>query len=134
MARHQLSVCRQSQRSRASAMPPLTPFAKAPLPTINPISDQEERHEPRFPRKFEVRYRELSVNSESLYSCFSGEIANMSSGGMCLSTNRPLTPYSCIRCEVTLPSSPVGVPSLLQVRWVREVEEGVYQSGLLYLM
>lgn len=133
MPRHQLAVCRNSQRPRTSAVRALNTVAKTPPPTFNPIPE-EERHEPRFARQFELRYRELCVNSESLYACFTGQISNLSSGGMCICTDRPLTPYSSIRCEVTLPDSPVGIPSLLQVRWVREVQEGVYQSGLLYLM
>ena len=133
MAQHPFSVCRNT-RSRVAAIPPLAAFSKNPPLSLEEIPEQEERHEPRFPKKFEVRYRELTVSSDSLYASFQGAIANMSTGGLCLTTDRPLTPYSTIRCEITLPGSPVGVPCLLQVRWVREVQQGVFLSGLLYLM
>jgi PilZ domain len=135
MAHTPLPACRHMQRSRAvSEVSPLAAFSKNSSPALSSLPEQEERHEERFPRQFEVRYRELTVTSDSLYAVFQGQIANMSTGGMCLATDRPLTPYATIRCEITLPGSPVGVPCLLQVRWVREVQQGVYMSGLLYLM
>jgi hypothetical protein len=135
MAHTPLPACRHMQRSRViTEVPPLAAFSKNPSSVLNSVPEQEERHEPRYPRQLDVRYRELTVTSDSLYAVFQARIANMSTGGMCLTTDRPLTPFSTIRGEITLPGSPVGVPCLLQVRWVREVQQGVYLSGLLYLM
>jgi len=65
------------------------------------------------------------------HSDIRGEIADIGSGGLCLVTTERTEPTTAMRCEIFAPHVPVGIPTLLQVRWVHENTGGrMYTLGL----
>ncbi len=65
-----------------------------------------------------------------------GRIQNISAGGICLITSRPIEKFSVLRCEITIGDVPLKIATLMQVRWTRKQNmhpEG-YLSGLEFLL
>lgn len=94
----------------------------------------EERHASRFECQLAVQMRELTPTTNHLITVMGGVVTDMSDGGMCVRTTRPLTSYSSVRCEITLPNSSISVPTLMQVRWVRQTGKAIFDCGLAYLV
>lgn len=72
-----------------------------------------------------------------------GEVPNIGVGGLCLLTNDIAEVTEPLRCEIRTPDMPVGIPTLLQVRWVHKLslhellslDEGrTYLLGLQFLL
>jgi hypothetical protein len=65
-----------------------------------------------------------------------GRIHNISEGGICLITARPIEKFSVLRCEITVGEVPLRVATLMQVRWTRkqEMEPEGFLSGLEFLL
>ena len=64
-----------------------------------------------------------------------GEISDIGSGGLCLVTTEKTEPAAAMRCEIFAPHVPVGIPTLLQVRWVQENPGGrMYTLGLQFVV
>ena len=66
----------------------------------------------------------------------SGEVADISEGGLCLLTDDDTAEVSDpIRCIIQVPHIPAGIPTLLQVRWARKDGLGPTQRvGLQFLV
>ncbi len=128
------SSCRQSQISSPSVSDiiPATPRTKRV--EVPSASIKDERHQSRFECQLAVQMRELTPTTNSLITMMGGVVTDMSDGGMCIRTTRPLTSYSSVRCEITLPNSSISVPTLMQVRWVRQTGTRMYDCGLAYLV
>ncbi len=128
-----------SCRRRRTSAPSGRHLAQASAPQIKNtiiVSTKavEDRHEPRYSSQLEIHLSELTPTNETLVALTPGSVANLSRHGLCVNTPRPLTPCSCVRCEISLPGTPVQLPTLMQVRWVKEIAESVYQCGLSYLL
>jgi hypothetical protein len=42
---------------------------------------------------------------------------------------------SPLRCEILVPDIPIGIPTLLQIRWVRRIGDGrTHELGLQFLV
>lgn len=98
---------------------------------------RQERHGARHVFTTAFRGREISAVGRPRRSrgIIRGEIQNISSGGLCLLTSRPIKESCTIRGEIILPGIPVGVPSLMQVRWVEQAAKGSrYKVGLQFLI
>jgi hypothetical protein len=64
-----------------------------------------------------------------------GEISDIGGGGLCLVTSEKTEPAMAMRCEIFAPHVPVGIPTLLQVRWVHENAGGrMYTLGLQFVV
>jgi hypothetical protein len=65
----------------------------------------------------------------------SGEIPDISAGGLSLLTDDRVEVADALRCEIRAPSLPIGVPTLLNVRWTRP-DDGpyTYRLGLQFLV
>ncbi len=65
-----------------------------------------------------------------------GRIYNISEGGICLITSRPIERFSVLRCEITVGEVPLRVATLMQVRWTRkqDIEPERFLSGLEFLL
>ena len=64
-----------------------------------------------------------------------GEISDIGGGGLCLVTSEKTEPSMAMRCEIFAPHVPVGIPTLLQVRWVQESGAGrMYTLGLQFVV
>ena len=65
----------------------------------------------------------------------SGEVADISEGGLCLVTGDTAEVSDPIRCVIHVPHIPAGIPTLLQVRWARRDGLGpTYRVGLQFLV
>ena len=81
-----------------------------------------------------VRVKELNCDSDFAALAVSGQIVNMSAGGMCIASNVPLIPSATVVCEIELPGIGVSVPTLAQVIWVESTEDENYFWGLRYVV
>jgi hypothetical protein len=64
-----------------------------------------------------------------------GRIQDFSEGGLSVIADRKLNQFEVIRGEIMLPNMSIGVPSLLQVRWVRPTtKKSHYRAGLQFLL
>jgi hypothetical protein len=64
-----------------------------------------------------------------------GVVTDISSGGLCLLTGDEADVSGPVRCEIVIPQFAVGIPTLLQVRWMRR--DNVHQTnrmGLQFLV
>jgi hypothetical protein len=75
----------------------------------------------------------------------SGTVSNVSTGGLCIAAAdesghqdgfyAEIEASSPVRCEIVISDLPVGIPTLLQVRWARPVDGGkLYELGLQFLV
>jgi PilZ domain-containing protein len=65
----------------------------------------------------------------------SGEVADIGAGGLCLLTNDRAEVSDPVLCEVRSPHMPVGIPTLMQVRWAVQNGTGhTYRLGLQFLV
>jgi hypothetical protein len=65
-----------------------------------------------------------------------GRVQNVSKGGICLLSHQPIPHSALLRCEVVVAEVPVGIPTLMQVRWTRKqnLQTESYLSGLQFLL
>jgi hypothetical protein len=73
--------------------------------------------------------------AEESHSQFLGETENVGRGGVCVVSDTPVPENSVLRCEVGLPGTSVGVPTLMQVRWVSKAADSRhFRVGLQFLL
>jgi hypothetical protein len=64
-----------------------------------------------------------------------GDTENIARGGLCVISDSPIPSNSVLRCEVVVPGSSVGVPTLMQVRWAEKtVDDRRFRIGLQFLL
>jgi hypothetical protein len=64
-----------------------------------------------------------------------GQVSDIGGGGICLLTRDKAEPAVAVRCEIFAPQIPVGIPTLLQVRWIHEHGDGLtFRLGLQFLV
>jgi hypothetical protein len=102
---------------------------------------QERRLHRRYPVAWGLKGKLLTAMEPESFvtakadSFIRGEISDIGGGGLCLVTNEKAEPSTAMRCEIFAPHVPVGIPTLLQVRWVREAAGGrVYTLGLQFVV
>ena len=134
MARTASSSCRHPQMPHTSAEVLLPASPRVKRATSREALKIEERTEPRFDCQLAVQLRELTPTTDTMIAILGGVVTDMSRGGICIRTIRPLTTYSSVRCEITLPNSSISLPTLMQVRWVRQTGPCTYACGLTYLV
>lgn len=101
------------------------------------VRTRERRCEPRYRFGGEFRGRELRYAADAELSklIFGGKIKTISHGGLSLSTNQLLRESHLVRGEIFLPNLPCGVPSLMQVKWVKRSMRGPqYHVGMQFLL
>ena len=103
--------------------------------------DAERRQHERFPQVFEVHARGLrSFHTMDAPSKepkeFDCRIHNLSNGGVCVLSSRPLQPSTFVCCTFPVFESPVSIPTLMQVRWSvkRGQKSPSYMSGLQFVV
>lgn len=105
---------------------------------VKNLAERERRQYPRFPQVLEVHARSLSSIPHGLtlseMDC-QGRIQNVSDGGMCLLSPQPLPAATFVLCAISLPDTPVAIPTLMQVRWTsRRGHKSVnFISGLRFV-
>ena len=98
----------------------------------------ERRRHVRLPVRSEIVGQELPLlglageNETAIH----GQVEDMSRGGLCIETGRPLRVSFPVRCELPFPGCRVPVPIVVKVQWSRELSPGSsrYRSGLQFLL
>ncbi len=100
----------------------------------------DRRQEPRHP--FSCQFEGTLSNSPSQLknqpNTLSGAIVDVSAGGACVVTDEPAEPFALLQARFRVPGVPVPIPSLMQVRWVRQqapvpFRKGSFRLGLAFL-
>jgi hypothetical protein len=101
---------------------------------------RERRLHPRYPATWELKGTFLLALEPPTppgepRPRISGQVADIGGGGLCLVTGEKAEPATAVRGEIYAPPMPVGIPTLLQVRWVHEDPESrSYRLGLQFLV
>jgi hypothetical protein len=98
------------------------------------LATHDRRRNERVPHNVDVRLQELSPVSGLPNCAVSAQVQNLSRGGICVSSELPLTTSCVVQCEISLPDMPVAIPTLMQVVWVDEIHRAKYVCGLQYLL
>ncbi len=106
---------------------------------MKPVNQRDRRHDARFPQSLEMSVRalpQLGSGKKAKSTVVPGRIQNISQGGVCLITSRPIEKSAVVRCEITLGEAPLKVSTLMQVRWTKKqkLQPECYLSGLEFLL
>jgi hypothetical protein len=64
-----------------------------------------------------------------------GHVQDISSGGLCVLSSRPVKNASVVHCELSLPQLPVRIRALMRVRWMKAIpRKAKYRLGLQFLL
>ncbi len=91
----------------------------------------------RIPFATQLELKQLSAPNKPGLSggVLRGKTENISTGGMCVRTKRPLKSSNLVRCELRLPGVPARIPFLAQVRWSKKRSgANSYQAGLQFVV
>ncbi len=98
----------------------------------------ERRRDPRFPQILEIEVNAVPPfdSADDPGKPILGRAQNMSRGGLCFLSQRPVSPSSLLRCEMRAVDVPVPIPTLLLVRWTKKphLRGKNYLSGLQFLL
>jgi hypothetical protein len=105
---------------------------------VKRIVEHDRRQYPRFPQLLELQAREVQpLGSEvEREKSVVGRVQNVSKGGLCLVSPRPMARSCLVRCEIRVSEIPVSIPTLMQVRWTRRKsrQADTYLIGLQFLL
>jgi hypothetical protein len=104
---------------------------------MNTTQHAERRRHVRLPVRSEIVGHELPLlGAGEDETPIEGHVEDMSRGGLCIETARPLRVSFPVRCELPFPGSHVPVPIVLKVQWSRQLSPGSsrYRSGLQFLL
>ncbi|HET6464335.1 MAG TPA: PilZ domain-containing protein [Nitrospiria bacterium] len=95
------------------------------------------RQAQRFSLSINVTY-EMSVHENSWQPAEKptrGTVVNVSTGGLCLTTDEALKVGQVLKMALPLPNVEATAPTLAEVRWVqKENPTGIFQAGLRFLL
>ena len=98
----------------------------------------ERRRAPRFPQVLEIEVNPVPPfdTAEGPRKPILGRAQNVSKGGLCFLSERPVSQSSVLRCEMRAVDVPVPIPTLLLVRWTKrpKVRGKNYLSGMQFLL
>jgi PilZ domain len=102
-------------------------------------TQSDRRINARFPQSLEAVVRplpQLGSSRKLRIAAVPARIQNISEGGICLVTQRPLEEFSVLRCEIAIGDVPMRIATLMQVRWTRRqnMQPESYLSGLAFLL
>jgi len=96
--------------------------------------ERERRRYSRYEASLEIVIRELSPpgTPDPLAVSIHSETRNISTHGLCVQLDQACPDSALVRCEIHVPSCPVAIPTLAQVRWVQD-GQGTFVAGLEFL-
>jgi len=112
------------------------PGQRSPQP-IKLRTGRPKRLHARFPIPIQLELKQLSAADKPGLSggVLRGKTENISTGGVCVRTKRPLKSSNLVRCELRLPGVPTRIPFLAQVRWSKKRSgANPYQAGLQFVV
>src|SRR5690242_11483387 len=96
-----------------------------------------QRRHLRFPCSLELRGRKLVPlgDPQKAEIIIRGEIQNISQGGICVLSTRPVPTSSVVRCAIEVSETRAAIPTLMQVRWAQRIStNGRCKIGLQFLL
>ncbi len=101
-------------------------------------AEGERRQHQRFPQILDVHARSF-LSSQTVGSVpveFDARIHNLSNGGVCILSSKPLQADTFVCCNFSVFDGPVSIPALMQVRWTvkRGQKSTTYISGLQFVV
>ena len=104
---------------------------------MSETQDQERRRDRRHPASCEIRVWQLLVLSpdRKKEELTHARVQNISKGGVCVVTDRPIDGTYPIRCELIISEVPVPLPLIMKVRWTQPIARGrEHTIGLQFLL
>ena len=100
------------------------------------MDSKDRRHCARFPLLLKVSARAFPLYGGRGVSpiSVSGELQNISEGGLGLVANGELPVGGLVECCIFLPAVSVPVPTLLSVRWSTKHSGGTHRIGMQFLV
>jgi PilZ domain len=101
---------------------------------------KENRLYHRYPVTCELRGRALNPLERAEDSAISrrdlhGVITDIGLGGIGVFSDDTIEVFDPFVCEIIAPQMPIGIPTLMQVRWIRTDGQGhKYRLGLQFLL
>src|SRR5688500_3999404 len=98
------------------------------------VSDR--RQYPRYPLETDFIGRELSLVgvTEDSRLLIRAHVEDISEGGICVLTSKPLTLTIPVQCKIPLAKIPVALPVIMRVQWSHRVSTGSnFRNGLQFL-
>jgi hypothetical protein len=102
---------------------------------------EEKRRHQRYPITCELRGKALTPLEpagdapHAVNGDLRGVITDIGGGGLCLSPESLIEVTDPLVCWILTPEMPVGIPTLLQVRWALKDGQGhTYRLGLQFLV
>lgn len=96
----------------------------------------DRRQYPRYQLESELIGRELSLLgvTEDNKHFIRAHVEDISEGGICVLTSKPLALTNPVQCKIPLAKIPVAVPVIMRVQWSHQVSTGSsYRNGLQFL-
>ena|SRR5579885_3294225 len=97
----------------------------------------DRRAHRRFPQLLDVQASEIVAADyhEKAHAPALGRTQDVSQGGVCFWSRVPIPASSLLMCEFLISKTPVGVPTLMRVRWTKrqKLRNESYLSGLEFL-
>ncbi len=112
------------------------PGQRSPQP-IKLRTGRPKRLHARFPIPIQLELKQIPAADKPGLSggVLRGKTENISTGGVCVRTKRPLKSSNLVRCELRLPGIPTRIPFLAQVRWSKKRSgANPYQAGLQFVV
>jgi hypothetical protein len=104
---------------------------------VKRIAARDRRQHPRFPELLDLRVREVQAlhSAAKPGKTVTGRLHNISQGGICFISSELIRQSSLVRCCIGVSESPVGIPTLMQVRWVQKqrLQPDTYLTGLQFI-
>ncbi len=96
--------------------------------------DKERRRTERYGLRTIIRY-ESSTGLRSQENMDTGKTVNISTGGFCLRTNKPMVPFQIVRVRIPVSRVNVSSPTLAEVCWVEGMKsQKEFSVGLRFLI
>jgi hypothetical protein len=109
---------------------------KTPCKDQSEAANIQRRIFARFPVTMELRaslLMRVSLANEAEFHLL-GETTDIARGGVCVVSDRTIPTNSVLRCEMVIPGSSIGVPTLMQVRWTEALDDRRFRIGLQFLL
>ena len=101
----------------------------------------KRRREKRSGRRYQVRWKLQGRGISFLgfrqgdEEALQGRVLNINDGGLCLLTEQPIEKSAVLHCEIFPDGSHVGIPTVMEVRWMRPNPDGPGTTvGLRFLI
>jgi hypothetical protein len=97
---------------------------------------KNRRGQARVPFECDIRFQRSVLQRDGCLKSVSGQgtLQNLSDGGICLTTDSPLSVKQFLALSIPAPVPGVAIPTLALVRWTRQIRgKGKYAAGLSFL-